>query len=136
MATGRGFGGTAQGDRLISIERIIGSNHNDTLMGDASGDDFLAAAGNDTLKGFGGDDFLSGEDGDDTLKGAGGANSLLGGAGSDTAAYQDSPTRVFVSLLNNTARFGDAEGDILEIIENVTGSAFNDDLGATTASMR
>ena len=128
MATGRGFGGTAQGDRLISIERIIGSNHNDTLMGDASGDDFLAAAGNDTLKGFGGDDFLSGEDGDDTLKGAGGADSLLGGAGSDTAAYQDSPTRVFVSLLNNTARFGDAEGDILKSIENVTGSAFNDEL--------
>ena len=128
MATGRGFGGTAQGDRLISIERIIGSNHNDTLMGDASGDDFRAAAGNDTLKGFGGDDFLSGEDGDDTLKGAGGADSLLGGAGSDTAAYQDSPTRVFVSLLNNTARFGDAEGDILKSIENVTGSAFNDDL--------
>ena len=31
LATGRGVGGSAQGDTLISIENVFGSNFNDTL---------------------------------------------------------------------------------------------------------
>jgi Ca2+-binding RTX toxin-like protein len=128
LATGRGYGGTAESDRLYSIEHVIGSNHNDTLRGTENHDFFDGSDGNDLLKGFGGADSLYGGNGDDTLKGGGGADTLHGGAGIDTAAYNDSPTRVFVSLLNNTATYGDAEGDTFTYIENVTGSAYNDDL--------
>jgi hypothetical protein len=31
LATGRGVGGSAEGDTLISIENVFGSNFNDTL---------------------------------------------------------------------------------------------------------
>jgi hypothetical protein len=33
LATGRGVGGSAEGDTLISIENVFGSNFNDTLTG-------------------------------------------------------------------------------------------------------
>ena len=128
LATGRGYGGEAESDRLYSIEWVIGSNHNDTLMGDERNNEFSGADGNDILKGYGGDDSLYGDKGDDTLKGAGGADTLNGGEGSDTVAYQELQTRVFVSLLDNIGSYGDAEGDTYEFIENITGSAYNDDL--------
>jgi Ca2+-binding RTX toxin-like protein len=51
------FGGDAQGDTLVSIERLIGSQFNDTLIGNSL---------NNTLAGFGGNDFLDGRDGIDT----------------------------------------------------------------------
>jgi hypothetical protein len=33
LATGRGFGGTAEGDVLVSIEDLVGSAHGDILIG-------------------------------------------------------------------------------------------------------
>ena len=35
---------------------------------------------------------------------------------------------MFISLYNDVAAYGDAEGDELNSIENVTGSAYDDDL--------
>src|SRR5262245_21582892 len=34
LANGRGFGGTAEGDTLVSIEGLVGSSFNDSLLGD------------------------------------------------------------------------------------------------------
>jgi Ca2+-binding RTX toxin-like protein len=118
LATGQGFGGTAAGDTLVSIERVAGSAYDDLLIG--SGED-------ETL--FGGD-------GNDTLKGGGGADILNGGSGSDTASYDGSDVGVGVSLIDDDAYWGDAQGDELNNIENLTGSAHDDfltgDNGANT----
>ncbi len=49
-----------------------------------------------------------------------------GGAGTDSASYYDGTVGVVVDLAAGTGKFGDAEGDTLVGIENVTGSQGND----------
>lgn len=63
---------------------------------------------------------------DDTLIGGAGADYLEGDAGTDTADYSASHAAVAVSLATGTGQGGDAEGDTLFGIENLTGSALND----------
>jgi serralysin len=128
LANGRGFGGTAEGDTLLSIENLVGSAFNDSLIGHDLDNAFSGGAGDDLLKGAGGADFLVGDQGSDTLKGGGGADLLIGASGIDTASYTDSPVAVFVSLITRTTAYGDAEGDVLDGIESLTGSAFADNL--------
>ncbi|MCW5735005.1 MAG: M10 family metallopeptidase C-terminal domain-containing protein [Enhydrobacter sp.] len=56
-------GGDAQGDTLISIENIIGSAHDDRLLGvafGAQGSEMAGGWGNDTIFGTAGDDVLHG----------------------------------------------------------------------------
>ena len=103
-------GGDAEGDTLVSIENVTGSAFNDTLTGDANAN------------------VLKGGAGDDVLVGHGGADTLDGGVGRDTANYADSATAVQVDLTAAVQHGGDAEGDMLVSIENVTGSAGNDTL--------
>jgi len=79
----------------------------------------------DRLDGRSGDDDLRGRGGDDLLIGGPGADSLDGGDGTDTASYAASPAGVTVNLLNGF-NLGDAAGDRLISIENVTGSAHVD----------
>ena len=131
LATGSGTGGEAEGDTLISIENLFGSQHGDTLVGNNDANQLDGRGGNDTLKGGGGADTLYGDGraddaGNDTLKGGGGADILYGGFGIDTAAYNESPVGVIVSLSTGVANFGDAAGDFFDSIENLTGSAHND----------
>ncbi|WP_052121600.1 calcium-binding protein [Inquilinus limosus] len=102
LATGVGTGGDAEGDTLSGIERVIGS------------------AGNDTLTGSG---FSN-----DTLIGGAGADILDGQGGIDTADYSGSGAGVTVDLAAGTGSGGDAEGDTLTGIENITGTAFIDHL--------
>ncbi|WP_109122336.1 DUF4347 domain-containing protein, partial [Azospirillum sp. TSO22-1] len=109
LATGVHAGGAA-GDTLTNIEVVAGSNFNDTLTGDSGGNWFQAGAGNDTLTG-----------------GAGG-DTLDGGSGTDTASYAGSASGVVVDLAAGTGALGDAAGDTLTGIENVTGSAYDDTL--------
>jgi Ca2+-binding RTX toxin-like protein len=141
-----GRGGTAEGDTLANVEFVYGSAFNDILIGDGginqlnglSGDDILDGGaetdylnggdGKDTLKGGGGADVLFGGDGDDMLDGGAGADNLVGGAGFDTVTYVHSAAGVFVSLITNTAAYGDAEGDRLEIIDGLIGSSQADNL--------
>ncbi|MBC6443773.1 MAG: hypothetical protein GDA53_11840 [Rhodobacteraceae bacterium] len=95
-------GGDAQGDKLRNFENLVGSDHNDTLTGDA---------------------------GNNRLKGAGGADTLDGGAGRDRAIYKGSDAGVSVSLVSGaTNTGGDAAGDVLRNIENLVGSDHNDTL--------
>jgi Ca2+-binding RTX toxin-like protein len=102
-------GGDAKGDILSNIENVIGSNGNDILTGDA------------------GDNLLAGYTGNDTLNGGAGADTLDGGVGCDTVSYATSFATVTVDLAAGTAAGGDAQGDTLISIENLTGSS-NDDI--------
>jgi Ca2+-binding RTX toxin-like protein len=128
LATGRGFGGTAEGDVLKTIEDLLGSAQNDTLIGSDDANYLYGAGGDDLLKGAGGADTLEGVGGNDTLKGGGGADLLIGGTGINTASYFGSAGGVFVSLNDNIAAYGDAEGDRLYNIDNLTGSIHADNL--------
>jgi Ca2+-binding RTX toxin-like protein len=103
--------GTANGgagaDTLISIENATGGMVDDVLVG---------SAGVNTLDGGAGNDTLIGGLGDDTLN---------GGSGLDTASYAASTGGVKVNLTTGVVTGGDG-ADTLISIENVTGSALND----------
>lgn len=129
--------GNAQQETVPDIEHLLGSAHADTLAGDSRANRLAGGPGNDRLYGGpgGGDDVLTGgpgEDslfggiGDDVLEGGPDADTLKGGPGADTASYAQSATGVEVRLHDGTVRGGDAEGDVLDAIENLTGSAYAD----------
>ncbi len=101
-------GADAAGDTFDSIENVIGSAFADRLTGDDL------------------DNTLSGGSGNDTLAGGSGADVLSGGSGTDTADYSAS-SAVTVDLNLGTGQSGgDAEGDVLTGVENVTGGAGGD----------
>jgi Ca2+-binding RTX toxin-like protein len=108
LTTGTGTGGNAQGDVLLGIENIYGSQFNDVLTG---------SAGANVLRGF---------NGADVLRGAAGADTLDGGGGVDAVTYTESAAGVTVRLDARTGVGGTAQGDTLLGIENVIGSQFND----------
>ncbi|WP_349601323.1 beta strand repeat-containing protein [Azospirillum argentinense] len=83
---------------------------------------------NNSLTGTAGANVLCGLDGDDTLTGGAGADTLDGGAGSDTASYAGSAAGVAVDLSAGIGTAGDAAGDVLIGIENLTGSSRADTL--------
>jgi Ca2+-binding RTX toxin-like protein len=151
LETNVASGGTASGDTFYSIENLIGSDDRiDRFIGNSAdnhfqglggGDVFNGGAGNDILDGARDADVLYGDDGDDTLIGGAGFDYLNGGAGNDTAVYTigaDSRSKqgVNVNLATGVASGGDAEGntsagvkgDILISIENLVGSAYDDNL--------
>jgi serralysin len=143
LLNGAGIGGEAEGDTLVNVENLIGSEYDDILVGNDGRNEFYGGKGHDILKGGGGDDDLHGEFGNDTLKGGGGADNLWGGAGIDTAAYDTAEHGVFVSLGSGTSRPHDAyvlardiDADRLYDIEDVIGSEHDDvvwgDHGANT----
>jgi Ca2+-binding RTX toxin-like protein len=94
-------GGDAEGDGIISIEGAIGSAFDDTFLGDS---------------------------GDNVFEGASGADSIDGGAGVDRAEYELSGTAVNVNLNDGTFSGGDADGDALTGIEDLSGSGLGDTL--------
>ncbi|MGQ0657523.1 MAG: beta strand repeat-containing protein [Chromatiales bacterium] len=103
--TATGVGGSA-----LNIENVTGGSAGDTLTGDGSVN------------------VLSGGGGADTLDGGAGADTLAGGADTDTADYSGSASGVTVDLTAGTGMGGDAGGDTLTGIENLTGSNNSDTL--------
>ena len=93
--------GDAAGDQLISIENLAGSAYADTLIGD---------------------------DGNNTIRGGKGADQIDGSGGTDRASYAHSAFAVDVDLARAVQLGGDAQGDTLANIENITGSDHNDRL--------
>jgi Ca2+-binding RTX toxin-like protein len=138
-------------DTFISVENLIGASANDAFYGDAGTNQLWGRDGNDILDGRGGNDAVYGENGDDTvaggdgddlvdggagndlLAGGAGADKISGGDGVDTADYSASTAGVNVSLATGAGTGGDAQGDTLATVENVTGSAFDDVLTGDAA---
>ena len=115
LATGRGQGGDAEGDVLIGIPGVYGSDYGDTLTGDEQDNHFWGGGGGDVLEGRGGADTLDG-----------------GGGYLDYASYAHSPGGVTVDLTltgpQATENNHDAAGDTLIGIENLEGSNYADTL--------
>jgi Ca2+-binding RTX toxin-like protein len=130
LANSYGSGGDAEGDTLYDIENVYGSSFDDTLIGDANANVLLGFDGHDGLRGGAGDDSLKGGAGNDYLDGGQGADKLVGGEGVDTATYlySSTGTGVSVDLATGVGSNGDAAGDRLYDIENVSGSNFDDTL--------
>lgn len=126
--------GHAQGDTLLSIENLRGSNFNDDLRGDSAANSLSGGKGNDTLNGRAGGDSLFGEAGDDFLLGGDGWDHLDGGAGSDTAAYWTAAAGILANLADSSLNWGEAQGDTYVSIENLRGSNYNDQLYGTDAA--
>ena len=105
-------------DPITNVERVTGTAHNDTLIGDG---------GVNVLSGLGGNDTLAGGGGNDTLfPGAGADPSLDGGSGTDLLSYQGLGGPVTIDL--------SSVSDPVVGVENVTGSNGNDTLTGDGAS--
>ena len=139
--------GDTQQETVPDIEHLRGSPHADTLAGDSranrleggAGDDRLfggPGGGDDILLGGPGADALYGGIGDDVLEGGADADTLRGGAGTDTASYEQSDAGVEVRLHSGVVSGGDAEGDVLDGIENLSGSAYADILEGDAGANR
>ncbi|WP_415405299.1 M10 family metallopeptidase C-terminal domain-containing protein [Tateyamaria sp. SN3-11] len=100
-----GRGTTIDNDILVGFENVIGSFHDDWLIGDDQINELFGGAG------------------DDLLTGGEGADVLNGGIGSDTADYSDATSGVRLNLRRDTS-----EGDTYVSIENLSGSGFDDRL--------
>jgi Ca2+-binding RTX toxin-like protein len=132
-ATNDGFGTQ---DILINIQNVQGSNYNDSIAGNGE-DNFLGGGmGNDALYGGAGEDILmAGE----------GADYIDGGADTDTITYLTAAAPIQVNLSSrnlfafiapdgitplflspNSGQGGEANGDRIFNIENVSGSQYND----------
>lgn len=113
LGAGIGWGGDANDDTFVHVENVIGT--------DISGD-------RDFIYGSESDNHIWGLAGNDQLEGMGGADTIDGGSGSDYANYGRSDAAVTVNLKTNVHTSGDAEGDNLISIENITGSDYDDDI--------
>ncbi len=106
LGAGKGYGGNAEGDTLVSIEGVYGSNVADSLIGGAGADTLVGNAGNDGLYGGAGNDVLSGGAGKDTLTGGVGADRF------HLAAIGDSVVGVAADRI---ADFSQAQGDRIDL---------------------
>ncbi len=131
----------------FDLNILFGTDNNDTLVGGAGDDRMSGRKGDDTLIGGGGNDRIDGGDGSDTLFGQEGDDTFTPGAGRDyvyggsstgdsgidTVSYANYSGGVSVSLFNGygyqKSLGKEADRDDLFGIENIIGSAFDDNLG-------
>lgn len=115
-------------DTLRGIEHLSGTQFSDVLTGDA-GDNWLwgQSIDFDGVTRLANGDTLSGGDGNDLLTVGSGDNVLKGGAGNDSVALFDANGAVNVSLELQGAAQDTGQGMmLLKLVENLSGSDFND----------
>jgi Ca2+-binding RTX toxin-like protein len=137
LTVGRTFNdGFGTQDILTNIRNVQGSSYNDNIAGNGEANFINGGAGNDILRGYGGDDVLMGGEGADYLD---------GGVDIDTITYLTAVSAIQVNLSSrnlfafiapdgvtplflspNSGQGGEASGDRLFNIENVSGSQYND----------
>ena len=116
-------------DTLTSIENVSFAGTTFTpVQGTNNADNALnGGGGSDLILGFNGNDTLNGQGGNDILVGGLGNDTLNGGGGIDWASYAGASGSVTVTLSGANGSASGADGtDILNSIENVAGSQFND----------
>ena len=150
-----GFGGDDSLTGGAGKDLLIGGTGNDTYSVDSTGDvvvenpgegidtirssvtftlaaniENLTLIGTSNLNGTGNAlaNIITGNTGSNVITGLGGADTLDGGGGLDTLSYAGSPAAVNVSLATGLASGGDAQGDVFQNFEKLTGSSFNDTL--------
>jgi len=128
MATNSYASGHATGDTVSNFENVVGTNFGDIITGTSGANAITGGNGFDILSGFSGDDVITGDAGNDFLTGGAGADTIDGGNGSDIARYVGSDAGVMIDLGAGTASGGHAEGDVLQNIELLFGSSFDDGL--------
>ena len=90
LSTGATAGGDAGNDVMGGgVDGIIGSDHNDTLIGNDGSSSDPADAYTNVLSGGAGDDYIDGKGGDDSLYGGADNDTIEGGDGNDLI-YGDS----------------------------------------------
>ena len=92
---------------ILGVERVLGTNFDDHLIG---------RAGHDVLFGRGGEDTIDGRAGDDHLDGS---------IGDDTVTYQAASAAVVVDIGGGTGRIGNTADDLTDF-EGVIGTRFDD----------
>lgn len=119
--------GDAQGDTLISIENLEGSDHADLLIGDDEDNVISGGDGDDVLIGGEGSNTLKGGEGDDILEGGAGADKFEGGADTDIVTYENAEEAAYVELSGGWG-LGAANADGYSDIEGIIGTRFKDEL--------
>lgn len=109
------FGNSGGKVELRSVENVVGSDGNDTIIGDGEVN---------KLSGRGGNDKIDGGAGDDTITGGGGDNNLSGGSGNDTISGGNSDDAIDGGAGNDNITSG--SGD-----DNVSGGAGDDTIDAS-----
>ncbi|WP_298199282.1 FG-GAP-like repeat-containing protein [Novosphingobium sp.] len=107
-----GTGGDAQGETLLNVEGVIGSDFGDSLVGSVRSDSLYGGLGNDTLAGGGGGDLID------------------GGDGIDVVVYSGAQTAITASFASGTLSMtgGFATPDTLTSIEGLVGTQFADSM--------
>ncbi|CAN5379128.1 hypothetical protein BH10PSE7_BH10PSE7_22730 [soil metagenome] len=116
-----------------SIERLIATEFNDTLIGGSSADMFLGQGGTDEIRGGAGNDTLFGGAGQDTIDGGGGNDSIRGGPDNDTITGGDGRDSIFGEDGDDTIE-GGAGNDLLNGLDGsdvVEGNDGNDTIAAS-----
>jgi Ca2+-binding RTX toxin-like protein len=108
LTTGVAIDGFGRQDTLVSIERVRGTEVDDTITGSSAANRFRGLGGNDLLDGKGGADDMRGGAGNDiyTVDNAGDVVDEIadGGAGTDTVK-----SSITFNLADTTKVFGDVE---------------------------
>ncbi|WP_423298271.1 calcium-binding protein, partial [Arcobacter sp. YIC-310] len=143
-------------DRIIDIERIVGTKQDDRIVGDSKnnilegndGDDFLlGGAGKDILKGGAGKDVLEGGADDDTIDAGADDDKIIanfqassfdtngknddvdGGSGVDTIDYSRTDFtnhKITANLSQNKIEVEGGDYDNVRNVENIVGTDYND----------
>jgi Ca2+-binding RTX toxin-like protein len=119
-----------------AIANAIAKIDNYYIRDSTFADVMYGGKGADILNGYDGNDKLYGGEGEDVLNGGIGADILDGGADRDGVTYKESAGAVLVNLQDNIGKGFDAEGDTFTSIEDIEGSAHNDQLIGNDVSNR